>query len=307
MLVLGGFAGVLALLVHAAPGVAQPVEPPATAESPAEAAQLARAREVVARGEALFAMGNYDAALSEFVRAEQLLDGHPRQYFVLHNIALCHERMFRYDLALPLYERYLREAAPDEPDRAQVEALVRALRGLLVTIDIRSNVVAEVWVDQRHVGKAPGQVLIPAGRHVVELRSSLYESAKRELTAAAGDRPRLTFALRRLSTYSGLRPAYFWTGAALTGGALVTATIFGVRVLDARDELERREHMHLPVSEQQERVRDLSLPADICFGAAAVLGVTTTVLYFLTDWGQPDAERPASIAVVAPGAIGGRF
>src|SRR5689334_23133066 len=83
----------------------------------------AAAHQVVERGEALFALGNYDAARSEFQQAYRLLAGHPRRYIVLHNLALCYERMFHYDDALAYYERYLSEGGPAAEDRAQIEAV----------------------------------------------------------------------------------------------------------------------------------------------------------------------------------------
>lgn len=283
---------------------AAPATDPATTQGDAV---LDEARAIVARGEALFARSNFDAALSEFARARQLLEGHPRQYFVLHNMALCHERMFRYDQALPLYERYLREAPPDEPDRAAVAAVVQTLRGLLSTLAIQSNVEAEVWVDNRRVGDAPGEVLLSPGRHVIELRAKLYEAERRELSVGARERLRLRFELQRLSTYSGLPRLYFWTGVGLTGAALVAGTIFGARALDAQAEGERLAGLRLDPAPQEERVQNLALAADVLFGSAAVLGVTTTVLFFLTDWGTREEQAPAAAIEVAPFALRGRF
>ena len=74
---------------------------PAPAE-PIVDAKLAQARAIVAAAEPLFIAGHYSAALAEYSRAYEVLEGHPRQYWVLHNLAACHERLFRYDVALEL-------------------------------------------------------------------------------------------------------------------------------------------------------------------------------------------------------------
>jgi hypothetical protein len=48
-----------------------------------------RAELTVARAEALFQAANYEAARSEFVAAYELMNGDPRQFTVLYNIAVC--------------------------------------------------------------------------------------------------------------------------------------------------------------------------------------------------------------------------
>jgi len=264
------------------------------------------AQAIVTRGEALFAAGDYDAALGEFEQAYELLAGHPRRYVVLHNLALCHERSFRYDSALAYYERYLREGGPQAEDRALIERVMGTLRSLLGSVQIASNVHAELWVDDRRLGDAPGTRLLPAGRHVIELRAPLYESARREIDVRARVRHGLRFELERLSQYAGPSPVFFWTGAGLTVAAAATGAVFGVNALSenadgkARMKIDR----NLNTIGDERRVDRLALSADIAFGAAAVLAISTTVLFFLTDWdaGEPEA-KPRPSARAATGSL----
>jgi tetratricopeptide (TPR) repeat protein len=289
----------LGLQAVSAVAIAQPAEGAETAPALAQATpdaedtELTRARETVARGEKLFAVRNYDAALTEFLSAYRELQGHPHQYFVLHNIALCHERMFRYDLALQYYERYLSEGGQDAEDRKEVMAVVETLRGLLATLDVTSNVRAEVWVDDRHMGQAPGAVLVPAGRHVVELRAAVYEAVRREVYVSAHETQHLSFELGRLSSYKGLHPVYFWTGVGLSVAALSVGSVLGANAMaqsaDARD----RAKLHIDSPTDRDRVRHLTRAADVCLGAAAVLGITSAVLFFVTDW-EANEARPAA-------------
>jgi tetratricopeptide (TPR) repeat protein len=269
--------------------VPEPVPESVPAPHPAQA--------IIARGEALFGAGNYDAAISEFERAYELLAGHPRRYVVLHNLALCHERTFRYDSALAYYARYLREGGPQAEDRALIERVMNTLRSLLGSVHIASNVRAELWVDDRRLGDAPGTRLLPAGRHVIELRAPLYESARREIDVRARGRHGLRFELERLSQYAGPSPVFFWLGAGLTVAAATTGAVLGANALAEHADGEERMKLDRNANtvEDERRVERLALGADIAFGAAAVLAISSTVLFFLTDWdaGERDARpRP---------------
>ncbi len=258
--------------------------PPSTSE-PLSDPRLEQAREIIARGEGLFADGNFAAATVEFEHAYQLLEGHPSQYIVLHNMGLCNERMFQYDEALEYYQQYLDRAPESEPDRKEVQAVVRTLRALLSTLQIESNVGAQVWVDDRFVAEAPGQVSVPSGRHAVELRAKGYESARQEVTVAAQQTRELHFELEQLSNYRGPEPGYFWSSVAFTGAATVTGSVLGVVTLFARQDAKDSARLNLPrLEHDKRRVRQLALATDVAFGSALVFGATSTLLYFVTDW-----------------------
>jgi tetratricopeptide (TPR) repeat protein len=286
-----------ALMVRAAPVTAQQ-ETPSPPESPTPAdVQLESARATATHAERLFDAGHFRAALAEYTRAYDALAGHPRQYFVLYNLAACNERLFQYDVALGFYEEYLRRAPAAEPDRAQVVAIMSTLRALLGTLVVESSASTSIWVDDRRLGHAPGRWLVPAGRHVVEARADLRESQRREVQLGAGQLLQLRFDLARLSTNTGPRPAYFWAATTLTGAALVTGTVFGVLALSARQDGEDRARYYLDTQAEADRTRDYALAADIGFGSAALLGASATVLYFMTDWSSGDrdsATRPTS-------------
>src|SRR5262245_43484259 len=106
---------------------------PATAPSRTSIATPSAAQIAIERGQELFDTENYAGALSEFEAAYHLLEGDSKRAAMLSNIALCHERMFRYDLALTYYEKYLHEAGPEARGRAAAETARKRLRDLLVT------------------------------------------------------------------------------------------------------------------------------------------------------------------------------
>ena len=288
----------------------------ARAQAPAQPSadsSYEQAHAVLARAEALFKAENYDAALGEFSRAYELLEGSKEQVLVLNNLAVCHERMFRYDMALHYYERYLAEGpAEDEADRREVAAAVRTLRGLLATLRIASDVPAEVWVDDRPFGHAPAEVLVPAGRHVIELRARLHETARQEVTIGARQTRRLEFVLPRLSDYRGLAPAYFVSSASIAAALLVTAGVLGVRTLTLSDAGTEHAalamHMRTPELErEEERVRDWALGTDLVLGGAVLFGATSLLLFFLTEWEQKEAPLALRASVINARAQGATF
>lgn len=297
---------ILAIALWALPRLAAAQDVPTQAPSPigpapvaAEAADTRwiEARAVVARGEALFQRGNYEAALVDFERAYRSLDGHPRQHVVLYNLALCYERMFRYDEAVPLYEQYLIEGGPGAEDHELVRGKLSALRALLAEVDVRANVPAELWIDDRRVGESPAKVLVPAGRHVLEVRARLHESAQRELWAEPRGVYRLDFELQPLSNYRGLSPGYFFASLGATAAVTVTAAVLGAQTLAKRSEglALARDSMQLRTPElerAEEEVRDWAFGTDLAIGGAILFGATTVLLAFLTDWEAGERATP---------------
>ncbi len=296
---------VLAWLGMTAVGRAQENEP----------ANVADARERVARGTALIEQEDYDAALAEFEAAYELLGDRPTRYLILFNIARAHELRFRYDLALRYYQRYLEEGGPDAQRRAEVEATLRTLEGLLATLEIASNVPAEVWAGERMVGEAPGTVIVPAGRHTLELRAQGYMPGRREIQIAARQTQSLRFELSELGAgFRGIDASVFWTSfavaiaAGLAGGSLSTAAYVRDRQLR---ELSPAEMLDATAREADlAEIRTYALASDILYGVAGLFALGALVFAFFTDWGGAAAEQSEQASVriapwMAPNAAGG--
>jgi hypothetical protein len=267
---------------------------------------VVQAREHLARGNLLLEQQNFDAALTEFQTAYDIVGEHPVRHVILFNIGKAHERMFRYDLALEYYERYLVEGGPEATDRATVQATIATLQGLLATLDIQTNVAsAEVWVNDRMVGTAPGSVRIPGGRHVVELRAAGYAPERQEVQVPAQNVLAMTFTLTALADeYRGLPPVIFWSTAGVAAASLIVGSVVGILALGQRgsvdsqleDMVGRLEGDRL--EEKRSQIQTLSLVADLFFGGAALFGVGALVLAFLTDWGG-EGEAEAAPATTA--------
>ncbi|HJL31096.1 MAG TPA: PEGA domain-containing protein, partial [Polyangiaceae bacterium LLY-WYZ-15_(1-7)] len=288
----------------------------------AEDPRFAEARERFRQGVELAREGNCEGALAE-LRASLRLVERPNTLF---NMARCHEELFRYDLAVETYERYLEIAPEDAEDRAAVEATMRSLRNLLGTIVVASNVPAEVWIGERVVGEAPGEVLVPGGRHALELRAEGYVPTRREVEVAGRERVEVRLELEQaqvnvtnventtveVTEEGGAPPAVFYTGVALTAAAALVGAAFGGRALALRGETEDlppldRERIEAGNAE----TADAALLADVFFGVAGAFAVTTLVLFFLTDFdgdaderAEADAEAASWRPVGGPGQLG---
>jgi hypothetical protein len=316
------FTGIVAVAAGAARARAQDgqaaEEAPAAPAAP-ESPELQRARRHIASGQAFLEAENFDGALVEFMRAYELLEGHPLRFLVAYNIGQCHERMFRYDEALRFYRMYLDEGGDRAEDRETVEATIRTLDGLLGVLVISMNVPqAEVWVDQRRMREISGEdneVRVPGGIHTVELRAPGHVPGRKQVEVAARQRVEVAFALERVSDYRGLAPWVFWTSVGVAAACAVAGGVVGSLALVERSDLQSRvsaggEDAFLVTRQDNERVGRLALTADVLFGGAALFGATALVLAFLTDWGGErdgaGGERPtASVApLLGPGLAG---
>ena len=271
----------------------------------------ARAREHFRRGVGLARAGDCPGAITEFEASYALV---PRPN-TLYNLAQCEERLHRYDRAIARYEEYLRVAPPDAEDRAAAEETLASLRELLGTVRIESNVPAEVWVEDRIVGQAPGDVLVPGGRRAIELRAQGYLPARREIDVVARSTVSLRIELERAEQRIEQRieqrveqritverpplpPEVFVTGVALTAASLLAGTIAGGIALAEHDRISRMDP-RLPRDGQS--VRDAAIAADVAFIAGGVLLASTVIAAFLTDWGGP---APTAGAWLGPGSAG---
>lgn len=252
----------------------------------ADPAVLEEARGHFAQGVAFAEAGNCNGAIGEFLAAHRLI---PRAN-ALYNVAQCQERLFRYGLAIQYYERYLAEAAADAPDRPAVEAALRTLGNLLATLDIAANAKAEVWVDDRLAGEAPGEVLVPAGGHTIELRAKGFLPGRREVRVVGREEISLSFTLEkarttvRVTETTGLSPLVFWSGLTATVVSAGLGTVFAIDLGDIHSRGTSLPAEHPERGRLQEDAESAQLTADIFFGTSLVLGVATVVVGLLTDW-----------------------
>ncbi len=276
---------------------------PVTARAQPMGAQEAEARTRHQAGQRFLEGSPSDpnAALAEFSAAYNLMQGHPRRFLELENMGRCYQQLGQYDRALEFYQRFLAEGGSADQDGPRIQAAIVALTATLGGVGIGSNVPAEVWVDNRRVGDAPGWVRIPGGRHVIELRARGYSSSRQEVDVTSRQNTTAQFTLDRSS--ASLSPVLFWSGVGATVVAAGLGAVFGGRALAARSDVDARAassdpNVRYSVGDADaERIAELSLVADVFFAGAAVLGIGTVVMYFLTDFGGR-ATGPSGAASV---------
>jgi tetratricopeptide (TPR) repeat protein len=289
----------------------------ATATAPADPPPdpaVAEAMERYADANGLFERGDFRGALAEMQRVLELLEGNENQYIVLYNLGRVYEELHRYDLAVTAFQRFLDEAPADAPDRSDADASLRALDRLLGTVAITVDVEhAEVWVGEWQVGEAPGEIRVPSGVHLLELRAEGHETVRRQIEITARTRLELTESLPVLSDFHGLDPALFVSSTALAVvAAAVGATLGGMSLSLSNDSAAcatRPGCSIANVTARRREVADLSLGADILYGTAGLFAVTAIVLVFVTDWGgrpaPASAEASAFRVVPRAGPDGG--
>ncbi len=150
---------------------------------------VAEAREHFERGVELFNEGRNDAALAEFDRAYEIAPAPP----VLYNIARVHEALGDAVKAADAYAKYLEDAGDSlsRRRRHEVTAALERQRARIAYVTVTSNVEgATVSVDGVDVATTPLEVplRLAAGQHTVGVRAAGYDSARRAVQVAGGDR-----------------------------------------------------------------------------------------------------------------------
>jgi hypothetical protein len=277
-----------------------PAEKPGTTTAATEAAsseqklsslsrdQFRRALPHLKRAEALFANDIFETALAEYKNAYEILAGHPKQYQVLYNIALCYERLNLYSEALACYQQYLRICSAYGKECTAVEKDIRTLQAILAKLHISVDVEAEMWVDGVLMGTAPGTVMLAGGRHTVALRAPGYESEQVEVHIPAGTVQELNITMIK----NGISSTFFWGSTVLAMGAMGIGAYYGTEAVMKRNEADRNNGM-LVTNKTGKQIDALSLKADLCFGIGGAFAITSVILFFITDW-RTEAKPTAS-------------
>ena len=294
---------------------AQPSDPPQPTDStpghtsPAAPSdpKLEEAKQRFRQGIALAKQGNCEGALGEFEASLALA---PRPS-TLYNIGQCNETLFRYARAVDAYKQYLATAAQDDPDRRAVEATIRSLKNLLGTVNVKSNTPGTIWIGNRKVGQSPGTVLVPGGRHALEVRSDGYLTARREIDVAGRKTITVSLTLTKASKKvfvtnvekRGLNPAVFWTGVTATVVAAGIGVGFGLHAQSSHNSAENIDP-RLPRDDKADTIKRSARIADILFLTSGVLAIGTTVTYFLTKWDKPERKKATVAPSVSTNSVG---
>ena len=301
----------------------------ASAGEPVSASAQAEAASRFKKGLELFKDGDYQAALIELRRANELAPN----YNVLYNIGQVYFQLQDYPNALHSLERYLQEGgkAVDAKRRAEVEKDIDKLKARVANLEITVNVPdAEVTIDDISAGKTPlpKTVLVSAGRHrititkpgftavtkVVEIASAEVQKVGVELVDAGSAAPppvavepgktpppavvSPTAVPVIPSDQPPVAPARSVpvAGWVVTGGLAAGAVVTGILALGASSDLKTQRTSgtatRADLDAAKSKTQTFALVTDILAGCAVVAGGIT--LYFTVAGGSSSDAKPAA-------------
>jgi hypothetical protein len=313
----------LALTLPSLPAAAQSGQSTVTAAAQQEAASRFK------KGLELFKDGDYQAALIELRRANELAPN----YNVLYNIGQVYFQLQDYPNALHSLERYLQEGGKsiDAKRRAEVEKDVEKLRARVANLEIVVNVPdAEVTIDDVSAGKSPLQkpVLVGAGRHRVAVSKPGFGSFTKTVEIASAELQKVPVDLVETKAAAGpitpdpnktTTPAPIpqvppvvtpppeqppppparsvpVAGWVVTGGLAAGAVVTGVLALGASSDLKTQRTSGTATQDDlagaKSKTQTLALVTDILTGCAVVAGGIT--LYFTIAGGSSSDAKPAA-------------
>lgn len=308
----------LALLI-ATPAFAVDNTPKAPSEATTEAARAS-----FQRGVELFHEGNFEAALAEFRKANEIAPS----YRILYNIAQTYFEVHDYVNALKYYKQYLADGGADisAPRKNAVEEIIQKLNVRIAFVEVAVNVDgAQVSVDDVPVGISPldGPIPLNPGARRVSASKAGLAVATRTITVAGSDRQNVALTLRdataslegqagvplvssasQRSTPSDSNAALV-TALAATGVCAVTAGIFGWLTVRAKNDFNHDlDTLDVPQSQldsHRSRLRTFALITDIAAAATVVSGGVS--LYFFLgrpNHGKSQLSKPSPFVALSP-------
>lgn len=239
---------------------------------------------------------DHNGALAEFLNSYELLEGESQRYKALANIGRCYEGLWQYDRAIAYYRRYLAEGGLAAVESPEVERRIRQLEETLGTLVISVNVPqAEVWIDNRNPGTAPGEIRIPGGEYSVEVRAPSYLTGRRRVQFASRERVTMRpFVLEPIRS-PGFHPRVFWGMLVGAGAVAVAGGITAVVTLN-QDRVDAV--LQTPTAFTPEEIASARVPAITSlalFGSSALLALSAGVIgIWFTDWrGHPRGAASA--------------
>jgi hypothetical protein len=313
--VVAGFVGGALIMIQApearAQSAADKAAPPAAAA--VSNADLAAAKRDYAAGEKKFKAGDFAGALADFREANDIKSTpHAERY-----IGLCEDALGHYSVAADWYDRFLAHvpdkmaAQGDEIRKRQAE--IRVMPG---KVHVDSNPPgADVAIDDKlQPGPTPFDVELAAGEHRIGFRQAGRLPAEKTVNVAFASSQAVSVDLAvepppapqppviapepaasppsvpPPSEPRSAVPAYV-TGALAIAAAGV-GTAFGIVALNDKADFDRN-----PTTHTADNGDTHSLVADMSFGIAITLGVTSIVLFATKDEAAPVARTGSSKAV----------
>jgi len=199
----------LGIALTTLPAGSQPAAPTKEARDEAKSRFL--------KGLDLFKEGDYQAALIEFRRANELAPN----YNVLYNIGQVYFQLTDYPNALMSLERYLKEGGDQvsAKRREEVQKDIDKLRARIANLDITTNVPeVDIAIDDISQGRTPFQkpLMVGAGRHRITASKEGFRSVTKVIEVAGADSLKIPLELQEQRSNTPPPPATTGTSWATT-------------------------------------------------------------------------------------------
>lgn len=259
------------------------------------------------RGVQLYREGNLDAALAEFVRANEIAP----DFRLLYNMAQVQSERHDYVRALELLQQYFEQGGARIPTarRTEVEQEAARLRERVATLWVTADAPgAELWVNDVRMATLPLEkpVLLNAGIARVRVEAEGRKPYTGQLNVAGGDRPRLELSLEAAASTlpsTAVTPAEpvvdytpVWiSGLAAAGlgiGAITFAVVASSADSDLGEQLDTFPGNQSQIDDSRSKVRTFAALTDgFTVATVAALGVGAYFLVFPIYEGEATTEE----------------
>ena len=274
------------------------------------AQQKADAKKHYSEGETKFKAANYAGALADFQAADAIKSTPNSQRY----IGLCQDNLGHYPEAVTAYEAFLANVPPKMAKEGdEIKARVAAIKAMPAKLHIETTPPgAAIMADGKALGTTPTDVELAPGKHILHVELAGYlpldrdldltygqkQDIKTELTAKPAEPvaqkeepttpPPTTEPVKPVEAVK-TEPAKQSKLPAIITGSLAIAAIgvgtgFGIAALAKQSDFNAN-----PNASTADTGENFALVADMAFGVAITLGVTSLVLFLTKD---EDATTP---------------
>ncbi len=273
------------------------------------------AKKAYTDGEKKFKANDYANALADFLAA----DGVKQTPQAARYIGLCHDNLGHLQDAVVAYERFLADVPPKLAEQGdEIKRRVAAIKAIPGKVHVETTPPgATIALDGKVLpATTPTDVDAPPGRHTFKLSAENRVPQEKDLDVAFASKQDLRAELEEkpappppppppepvaalpappppppvVEKSSSVVPALVTGGLAVV--ALGVGTVFGVMALSDKSDFDKS-----PTAAKADDGENHALIADMAFGVAVTLGVTSAVLFFSS--GSSGASAQASKPVLA--------